>query len=106
MAKVHLARDEFGEAISRLEMTQMNWYFLTHVFLAAAHCADDNLERGKLALDTALAAYPGLYDAYWQEVYFWQKGRGTRSLIEALTTGLEACGWDVPPDPGRAAATP
>ena len=102
MAKVHMARGEFGAAISRLEANQMNWYFLTHVFLAAAHCASDDLERGKIALDTALSAYPGFRDAYWQEVYFWQKA-GTRPMIDALTSGLMACGWDIPPDPGREA---
>ena len=106
MAKVHLARGEFNDAISRLETNQMNWYYLTHAFLAAAHCASDDLDRGRIALDAALSAYPEFRDAYWRVVYFWQKGANTRPLIEALTSGLETCGWDVPPDPGRAAFAP
>ncbi|MDP6953782.1 MAG: hypothetical protein QGF53_13590, partial [Alphaproteobacteria bacterium] len=100
MAKVHMARGEYGEAISRLEMAQMNWYFLTHVFLAAAHCARDDLERGEAAMSAALSAYPGLHDSYWREMYFWQKGEGTRPLVDAVANGLTACGWEVPPDPG------
>jgi adenylate cyclase len=104
--KAHLVRGEYSEAIERLEMTQMDWWYWTTAFLASAHCANGDVERGKIALETTLTAKPDLASVYWSEVYFWNKGPNVRTMFDALGTGLKACGWDVPPDPGRAAFAP
>ena len=68
-------------------------------FLAAAHCADNDIESGRMVLEAALQANPDLAAVYWSELYFWQKGPDARPLLESVAAGLEACGWDVPPDP-------
>ena len=103
MAKVNLARGNYADAVARLEMTQMAWWYWTKAFLAGAHCANGDIERGQEALDAALQANPDLAEAYWPEVYYFNKRPEVRPMIDALTAGLEACGWDVPPDPGREA---
>ena len=46
---------------------------------------------------------PDLADMYWQDFYFWNKGADVRPMVDAVASGLEACGWEVPPDPGREA---
>jgi adenylate cyclase len=105
-AYAHLARGENTEAIDLLEMTQMGWQDWTHAFIAAAHCLNGDIAEGQASLDVALEIDPELADTYWSETYFWQKGPGTRPLIDIVATGLEACGWEVPPDPGPEAFAP
>jgi hypothetical protein len=73
----------------------------THAFLAAAHCADGDVARGQEELDAALELNPSLAEVYWADMYFWNKSEDVRPMIDAVNQGLEACGWDVPPDPGR-----
>ncbi len=104
MAKVHLARGDYADVVARLEMTQMAWWYWTKAFLAAAHCANGDIERGQEELDAALQANPDLAEAYWPEVYYFNKRPEVQPMIDALSAGLEVCGWDVPPDPGRQAA--
>ena len=99
-AYAHLARGEYLEAVALLEMTQMGWQDWTNAFIAAAHCLNGDIADGKASLEIALAIDPKLTETYWSEFYFWQKGPGARPLIDAVASGLEACGWDVPPDPG------
>jgi adenylate cyclase len=103
LAKVYFARGKFLEAIIRLEMTRMEWWYWTTASLAAAHCANGDVERGQGLLDAALRAKPNLAEVYWPEAYFWNKGPDVRPMLDNVTSGLEACGWDIPPDPGRAA---
>ena len=102
-AKYYLWRGEYSEAVNRLEMTGMESWYWTTAFMAAAHCADGKTELGKSSLESALEAKPNLVDVYWAEMYFWNRGPDTRPMIDAVAAGLEACGWDVPPDPGREA---
>jgi hypothetical protein len=103
MVKVHLARREYGLAIKELEMTQTGWWFWTHAFLAAAHCGDGDTARGREELEAALALNPGFAEVYWADMYFWNKSDDVRPMFDAVNHGLEACGWEVPPDPGREA---
>jgi adenylate cyclase len=102
----HLARGENTEAIALLEMTQMGWQDWTHAFIAAAHCLNGDIAEGRASLDVALEIDPGLADTFWSDTYYWQKGPGPRPMINAVEAGLEACGWDVPPDPGPEAFAP
>ena len=104
MAKVYLTRGEFPEAIRRLEMTQMRWWYWTTAFTAAAYCANGNIDIGRENLDAALEANPSLAEVYWPEMYSWNKGPNVRPMIDTVAAGLEACGWDAPPDPGRETA--
>jgi adenylate cyclase len=104
--KAHIVRGEYADAVKRLEMTQMGWWYWTTAFIAAAQCADGNNELGKQALESALEANPNFREVYWREMYFWNKGPESRPMIDAIQSGLEACGWDVPPDPGREAFAP
>ncbi len=103
MAKAHISRGEYVDAIRRLEMTQMGWYYWTRAYLAAAHCAGGDIARGREELEATLQARPDFAKVYWSEQYFWNKGPDVRPMIDAIAAGLEACGWDVPPDPGRPA---
>jgi adenylate cyclase len=100
IAIVHMARGEYTQAIARLEQTQMDWQYWTPAFIAAAHCRNGDIESGRKALETALQLNPDLADVYWRDFYFWNKGPDVRPMVDAVVTGLEACGWDVPPDPG------
>ncbi len=103
IAIVHMARGEYTEAIARLEQTQMDWQYWTPAFIAAAHCQNGDIESRRKSLETALQLNPDLADVYWRDFYFWNKGPDVRPMVEAVASGLEACGWDVPPDPGREA---
>jgi adenylate cyclase len=105
-AYAHMARGENTEAIALAEMTQMGWQDWTHAFIAAAHCLNGDIAEGRASLDAALEIDPDLADTYWSETYFWMKGSGPRPIIDAVGAGLEACGWDVPPDPGPEAFAP
>ncbi len=105
-AYAHLARGENTEAIALLEMTQMGWQDWTRAFIAAAHCLNGDIAEGQASLEVALEIDPDLADTYWSETYFWIKGPGSRPMIDAVEAGLEACGWDVPPDPGPEAFAP
>jgi adenylate cyclase len=102
-ARYHFVRGEYREAIRRMEMTQMGWYYMTNAHIASAHCANGDLEEGRKYLSVALEQRPDLAEVYWPESYFWHKGPEVRPLFDVLSAGLEACGWDVPPDPGREA---
>jgi adenylate cyclase len=101
MAFVHIARREHEDAVKQLEMTQMPWWYWTQAFLASALCSLGDLEAGQTALNTALELNPDLYDVYWPESYFWNKGDDVRPIFNNVAAGLEACGWEMPPDPGR-----
>ncbi|MDP6953177.1 MAG: tetratricopeptide repeat protein [Alphaproteobacteria bacterium] len=103
MAKVHLARGAYADTIIRLEMTKMAWWYWTKAFMAAAYCAGADIERGRDELSAALAANPDFGKVYWPEIYFWNKTPNVRPMIDNLSAGLTACGWDAPPDPGREA---
>jgi adenylate cyclase len=98
-----LVRGEYADVIRRIERSHMDWSYWTHAFVAAAHCADGNIEEGQNALRRALELEASLADIYWQQIYFWHRGPEVRPLLDALASGLEACGWDLPPDPGREA---
>jgi len=100
MAKVHLGRGEYAEAIRRLEMTQMEWFFWTTGALAASYCALGDLERGHQALAATLQAKPNFAEVYWPENHYWNKGADVQPIFDNLADGLRACGWEVPPDPG------
>ncbi len=99
-AKGHLARGNYAEAIRSIEKTEMLWWSRTKIFMAAALCANGDTEQGRQMLDKALEEEPNLAEVHWQKMYFWHKGRATRPLLDAVAKGLEACGWNVPPDPG------
>ena len=105
-AKGHIARGEFDQAVERIEMAGLSWWYWTQAFLAACLCASGDLDAGQEALDKALEANPKLADIYWQEMYFFNKGPKVRPLMENIAHGLEACGWDVPADPGPEAFAP
>ena len=100
IAIVNMARGEYTEAIARLEQTQMDWQYWTPAFIAAAHCQNGDIESGRKSLETALQLNPDLAEVYWREFYFWNKGPDVRPMVDAVGSGLEACGWEVPPDPG------
>jgi adenylate cyclase len=100
IAQYHLVQYEYLDTIKWVERTGMDWWHWYHTFLAAAHCANGGVERGQEALIAAREANPQLEEAYWPEMYLWNKGDGVRPLIDVLDRGLEACGWEVPPDPG------
>jgi hypothetical protein len=100
-----MVNGEFSDAIQRIEMTQMDWYYWSPLFTASAHCSSGNFDDGRRALDAALEMQPELQKAFWSDLYFWHKGPDVRPLFDALSVGLEACGWEVPPDPGREALT-
>ena len=100
MAKAHMARGEYSDAITRLEMTQMEWWYWTKADIAASYCLKGEIERGREALEAALQANPDFAKVFWPETYFWNKGPDVRPLLDAVSNGLEACGWDVPPDLG------
>jgi adenylate cyclase len=102
-AKSHLSRGEYAEVEKLVQLTRMDWWYWTNAFLAAAQCGQGDLEQGRLSLEKALEANPDLADVYWPEMYFFNKGPDVRPMIDNLSAGLEACGWDVPPDPGREA---
>ena len=100
LAKAHIASGEYSDAITRVQMTQMEWWYWTQAFMAAAYCASGETDRGKDALATALELKPEFAEVFWQEQYFWNKGPDVRPMLDAVSAGLEICGWDVPPDPG------
>ena len=100
MAKVHLARGEYLDALIRLEMTQMGWWHWTTVFMAAAQCANGDVEAGRQDLEVALEAAPDLAEVYWRDLYLFNQTLNVRPVIDAVGAGLDSCGWDVPPDPG------
>ena len=100
IAHVHFAREEYADAIDRLGMTQTDWWYWTSAAIASAHCAMGDLELGREALRTALEMNPDFSDVYWSELYFWHRGPDVRPWLDNLSTGLRACGWEVPPDPG------
>ena len=108
MAKVHFSRGEYSEAAIRLEMTKTEWWYWTAASIAAAQCAAGDVERGQRSLEAALSANPDFAEVYWPEMYFWNKGPDVRPMIDAISSGLETCGWAVPFDPGPEAfaATP
>jgi hypothetical protein len=84
----------------------MEWWWWTHAFRAAAHCATGNVERGRESLKETLNLAPNFAELYWQEFYFWNKGPKVRAKFDVMSKGLKACGWDVPHDPGREAFAP
>ena len=100
IAHSHFAWEQYSDAVIRLEMTQTDWWYWTHAAIASAHCANENIGLGQKALQTALEMNPNFSDVYWPELYFWHRGPDVRPWLDNLTAGLEACGWDVPPDPG------
>ena len=102
-AKSHLSRGEYAEVEKRAQLTRMDWWYWTLAFVASAQCGQGNVEQGIKSLDKALELNPNLADIYWAEVYFFNKGPDVRPMINHLSAGLEACGWEVPPDPGREA---
>jgi adenylate cyclase len=99
-AKIYLVRRDYAEAVSWLERSRSDWYHWTHVFIAAALCAQGEIENGKASLEKALEIVPNLAGVYWREKHMWYKGDGLYPLMEIVGSGLEACGWEVPPDPG------
>ena len=98
IAKYHLVRHEYVDAITWFERTGMDWWYWTQAYLAATHCARGDIERGQQALAAALEANPDLAEIYWPETHMWFKGGGVRPLMDIVGAGLEACGWDVPAD--------
>ena len=81
-------------------MAKMGWYHWTHAYIAAAHCKSGNIEQGQKALAEALQIQPDLAEVYWADMYLWLMSPKVRPTVDAVGAGLEACGWDVPPDPG------
>jgi tetratricopeptide (TPR) repeat protein len=100
MANVHMSRGEYNDAIEAVERSETEWLVWTPVFIAAARCALGETDQGQKSLDAALAIDPSLESTYWAEMHYWNKGIAVRPMIENVSAGLEACGWDVPPDPG------
>jgi adenylate cyclase len=106
IAKFHLIRHEYLEAVTWLERTGMDWYFWTNAYIAAALCNQGEIERGQASLELALQNNSDFTEVYWPETHMWFKGDGVYPLMEIVGSGLEACGWDVPPDPGPEAFAP
>jgi adenylate cyclase len=100
MAIVHFTRNEYEDAVARLEKSQSDWWFWTFATIASAQCASGDFEHGQGYLETALEMKPDFASVYWPELYFWHRGSDVRPYLDNISAGLEACGWDVPPDPG------
>ena len=105
-AKIHLARHEYLEAVTWLEPSGTDWWYWTKAFIAGAQCAHGNIERGQSSLQAALEINPDLAGVYWREMHMWLKADGLYPLMGNVGAGLEACGWDVPTDPGPEAFAP
>jgi len=59
-----------------------------------------DVERGKASLSKALEMDPTVAESWWPVLHFWWKGDGIYPLANIVSAGLEACGMDLPPDPG------
>ena len=99
-AKFHFIRREYDQALTSLERTGQDWWWGTHLWIASAHCSMGEIDIGAAAIDKALTLNPNSGEDFWIVSHFWHEGPGMYPLYEIIVAGLEACGWDVPPDPG------
>jgi uncharacterized protein (DUF2336 family) len=65
-----------------------------------------NVAPTGVRLQAALEINPDLAGVYWREMHMWLKADGLYPLMGNVGAGLEACGWDVPTDPGPEAFAP
>ena len=97
IGRYYIVIDEHANGISWLEKTDwMDWYW-TQAWFAALHCLEDDLVRGRQALDRTLELNPSFADIFWDEWNFWFEGAEALRITDKMVSGLTACGWTVPP---------
>ena len=88
IAKVHFIRHEYPETITWLERAGSETWHWTHAYIAAALCAQGEIERGKASIERALQIMPNLAEVYWPETHMWFKGDGVYPLMDIVGSGL------------------